>query len=112
MPAAARFAPPTTAAATAASVRRNRPTPPRSAPGCATAGWTSASCSASTAPSTRAPNRSAGRATAMARRTIEVDYLARVEGEGGVKLVIDGNTLKTVELRIFEPPRFFEAFLR
>ena len=48
----------------------------------------------------------------MARRTINVDYLARVEGEGGVKLVIDGNTLRSVELRIFEPPRFFEAFLR
>jgi len=48
----------------------------------------------------------------MARRTINVDYLARVEGEGGVKLVIEGNTLRSVELRIFEPPRFFEAFLR
>ncbi len=48
----------------------------------------------------------------MARKTINVDYLARVEGEGGVKLVIDGNTLRSVELRIFEPPRFFEAFLR
>ena len=48
----------------------------------------------------------------MARRTINVDYLARVEGEGGVKLVIDGDTLRSVELRIFEPPRFFEAFLR
>ena len=48
----------------------------------------------------------------MARRTINVDYLARVEGEGGVRLVIEGTTLRSVELRIFEPPRFFEAFLR
>jgi coenzyme F420-reducing hydrogenase alpha subunit len=48
----------------------------------------------------------------MARRTIKVDYLARVEGEGGVRIVFDGNTVRDVELRIFEPPRFFEAFLR
>jgi coenzyme F420-reducing hydrogenase alpha subunit len=48
----------------------------------------------------------------MARRTIKVDVLARVEGEGALRLVIDGNTLREAELQIFEPPRFFEAFLR
>ena len=48
----------------------------------------------------------------MARKTINVDYLARVEGEGGVKITFDGQTVRNVELRIFEPPRFFEAFLR
>ncbi len=48
----------------------------------------------------------------MARKTINVDYLARVEGEGGVKITFDGQTVRDVELRIFEPPRFFEAFLR
>ncbi len=48
----------------------------------------------------------------MARKTINVGYLARVEGEGGVRIVFDGNTVRNVELRIFEPPRFFEAFLR
>ena len=48
----------------------------------------------------------------MARKTINVDYLARVEGEGGVKITFDGSTVRDVELRIFEPPRFFEAFLR
>lgn len=48
----------------------------------------------------------------MARKTINVGYLARVEGEGGVKIIFDGNTVRDVELRIFEPPRFFEAFLR
>jgi len=48
----------------------------------------------------------------MARKTINVDYLARVEGEGGIKLVFDGRKVRDVELRIFEPPRFFEAFLR
>jgi coenzyme F420-reducing hydrogenase alpha subunit len=48
----------------------------------------------------------------MARKTINVNYLARVEGEGGVRIVFDGSTVRNVELRIFEPPRFFEAFLR
>jgi coenzyme F420-reducing hydrogenase alpha subunit len=46
------------------------------------------------------------------RRTIKVDYLARVEGEGGVRIVFDGRNVSDVELNIFEPPRFFEAFLR
>jgi coenzyme F420-reducing hydrogenase alpha subunit len=46
------------------------------------------------------------------RRTIKVDYLARVEGEGGLVIrVRDGRVVET-RLRIFEPPRFFEAFLR
>nr|WP_294509503.1 Ni/Fe hydrogenase subunit alpha [uncultured Rhodopila sp.] len=48
----------------------------------------------------------------MARRTINVDVLARVEGEGALRLVVDGSVLREAELRIFEPPRFFEAFLR
>jgi sulfhydrogenase subunit alpha len=48
----------------------------------------------------------------MARKTINVDYLARVEGEGGVRITFDDRTVRNVELRIFEPPRFFEAFLR
>jgi sulfhydrogenase subunit alpha len=48
----------------------------------------------------------------MARKTINVGYLARVEGEGGVRITFDGSTVRDVELRIFEPPRFFEAFLR
>ncbi|MCK4945235.1 MAG: Ni/Fe hydrogenase subunit alpha [Alphaproteobacteria bacterium] len=45
-------------------------------------------------------------------RTIKVDYLARVEGEGAMYLKIEGNTLKDVQLKIFEPPRFFEGFLQ
>jgi coenzyme F420-reducing hydrogenase alpha subunit len=45
-------------------------------------------------------------------RTIRVDYLARVEGEGALTIRFDGDEPKDVELRIFEPPRFFEAFLR
>jgi coenzyme F420-reducing hydrogenase alpha subunit len=46
------------------------------------------------------------------RRTIRTDYLARVEGEGAMTVVLEGGRVEHVELRIFEPPRFFEAFLR
>ncbi len=48
----------------------------------------------------------------MTERTIAVDYLARVEGEGALRVRIDGHRVEEVELKIFEPPRFFEAFLR
>jgi len=48
----------------------------------------------------------------MARKTIKVDYLARVEGEGALTVVIRNGTVTDAQLRIFEPPRFFEAFLR
>ncbi len=45
-------------------------------------------------------------------RTIRVDALARVEGEGGLFVKIRGNRVEEVRLQIYEPPRFFEAFLR
>ena len=45
-------------------------------------------------------------------RTIKVDYLARVEGEGALYLKMEDNKLKDVKLKIFEPPRFFEGFLQ
>ena len=48
----------------------------------------------------------------MKSRTIKVDYLARVEGEGALYLKIKGNQIADAKFRIFEPPRFFEAFLR
>ena len=48
----------------------------------------------------------------MSNRTIEVNYLARVEGEGSLYLRIQDRTVEEARLRIFEPPRFFEAFLR
>ncbi len=44
-------------------------------------------------------------------RTIKVDYLARVEGEGALFIKIDNDIVSDVKLKIFEPPRFFEAFL-
>ncbi|MCB0212296.1 MAG: Ni/Fe hydrogenase subunit alpha [Anaerolineae bacterium] len=46
------------------------------------------------------------------RRTIKVGYLARVEGEGALNIVTEDGAITQLELRIFEPPRFFEAFLR
>jgi len=48
----------------------------------------------------------------MKTKTIKVDYLARVEGEGALDLHIEDGEVRTANLRIFEPPRFFEAFLR
>ena len=45
-------------------------------------------------------------------RTIKTDYLARVEGEGGMLIRLKGGEIEEVKLNIFEPPRFFEAFLR
>ena len=48
----------------------------------------------------------------MATRTIKVENLARVEGEGALRVVIREGRVEAAELKIFEPPRFFEAFLR
>jgi len=48
----------------------------------------------------------------MRNRTIKVEALARVEGEGGLYVKMRGDTVVDVKLRIYEPPRFFEAFLR
>jgi len=45
-------------------------------------------------------------------RIIEVDYLARVEGEGALHVRYNDSGVQDVQLKIFEPPRFFEAFLR
>ena len=46
------------------------------------------------------------------RRTIEIQALARVEGEGALHLVVEGGEVREVRLSIYEPPRLFEAFLR
>ena len=44
-----------------------------------------------------------------ATRTIRTEALARVEGEGAMYVRIRGGEVEDVELRIYEPPRFFEA---
>jgi coenzyme F420-reducing hydrogenase alpha subunit len=48
----------------------------------------------------------------MNDKTIKVDYLARVEGEGSAYVKIKNNEVTDVKFKVFEPPRFFEAFLR
>ena len=45
-------------------------------------------------------------------RTITVGALTRVEGEGALNVTLTDGMVDTVELNIYEPPRFFEAFLR
>ncbi|HSE10949.1 MAG TPA: Ni/Fe hydrogenase subunit alpha [Nocardioidaceae bacterium] len=45
-------------------------------------------------------------------RELVVNALARVEGEGAMTVVVRGGQVADVQLRIYEPPRFFEAFLR
>lgn len=45
------------------------------------------------------------------KREIRVDYLARVEGEGGLKVQLSNGRIVKLQLNIFEPPRLFEAFL-
>lgn len=45
-------------------------------------------------------------------RTIKVDTLARVEGEGAIYIKMAGDRVSDVKLKIYEPPRMFEAFLR
>lgn len=51
-------------------------------------------------------------AAAAATRTIRVGALARVEGEGALHLTMRDGKVDQVLLDIYEPPRFFEAFLR
>ena len=47
-----------------------------------------------------------------ANRKYEVKALSRVEGEGALYVKFEGGQVDWVELNIYEPPRFFEAFLR
>ena len=44
-------------------------------------------------------------------RLIEVPAIARVEGEGALHLGLRGDEIVDLRLEIYEPPRFFEAFL-
>jgi coenzyme F420-reducing hydrogenase alpha subunit len=45
-------------------------------------------------------------------QTVRVPVLARVEGEGALTIHMRDGQVDQVQLRIFEAPRFFEAFLR
>lgn len=48
----------------------------------------------------------------MTHRSVEVPVLARVEGEGALHIAVDDGRISDLRLEIYEPPRFFEAFLR
>jgi sulfhydrogenase subunit alpha len=48
----------------------------------------------------------------MASKTIRVDIIARIEGEGALDLHIRDGRVTSAQLKIFEPPRLFEALLR
>jgi sulfhydrogenase subunit alpha len=48
----------------------------------------------------------------MNTKSVKVDYLARMEGEAALVIKMKEGIPHTVQLRVFEPPRFFEALLR
>ena len=45
-------------------------------------------------------------------RRIGVDYISRVEGEGSLRVAVRNGKVEECDFGIFEPPRFFEAFMR
>jgi len=45
-------------------------------------------------------------------QVMHVGTLSRVEGEGAMHIEYSGGEVTQVQLRIYEPPRFYEAFLR
>jgi sulfhydrogenase subunit alpha len=45
-------------------------------------------------------------------RRVTVPALTRVEGEGGLEIVVSDGQVTEARLDIYEPPRFFEALLR
>src|SRR5579862_1089975 len=109
MPAAARSARHTIAAATVATGPCSRLTRPRwQRAGCS---WErkNRTCCARFAVTTVTPRHSAAKAKVMKNKTVKVDFLARVEGEGGLYVKVKGKAVADVQFRIFEPPRFFEA---
>ena len=55
---------------------------------------------------------SATTTTAKGARAVKVALLTRVEGEGGLLVKLKGDRVQEVKLKIFEPPRLFEGFLR
>ncbi len=47
----------------------------------------------------------------MTTKAINIDHIARIEGHGNVKVVINEGKLKTVEMNIVEPARLFESMV-
>ena len=48
----------------------------------------------------------------MAKTSISVDHVARVEGHGDIRVVIEDGAVKTCELSVVEPARLFESMVR
>ncbi|MDH7578704.1 MAG: Ni/Fe hydrogenase subunit alpha [Bacillota bacterium] len=49
----------------------------------------------------------------MHQSRVKVDYLTRVEGEGGIEILLDEERkVREIKVHIFEPPRFFEGILK
>ncbi len=48
----------------------------------------------------------------MTHRSVEVPVIARVEGEGALHIRVEDDEIRDLRLEIYEPPRFFEAFLQ
>ncbi len=47
----------------------------------------------------------------MSGKHIRVDYLARVEGEAALDVRVRDGSITSLQLNVFEPPRFFQGFL-
>ena len=45
-------------------------------------------------------------------RKISVEELTRVEGHGGIEIVLNGKKVESVKFQIFEGPRFFEHLIK
>ena len=48
----------------------------------------------------------------MAATEISVDHIARVEGHGDIRLVIEDGQVTTCEMAVVEPARLFESMVR
>lgn len=48
----------------------------------------------------------------MTKTAIQVDHIARIEGHGNVRVVIEDGAVKTVEMNVVEPARLFESMVR
>ncbi|MDO4290369.1 MAG: Ni/Fe hydrogenase subunit alpha [Eggerthellaceae bacterium] len=48
----------------------------------------------------------------MGKTVVSVDHVARVEGHGDIRVVIENGEVKTCELEVVEPARLFESMVR
>ena len=48
----------------------------------------------------------------MATASISVDHVARIEGHGDIRLVIEDGQVTTCEMTVVEPARLFESMVR